>query len=299
MTNPLSARTVPRASIVTVAALLGLILSASCGSSTNAAIASMDDGGSSSDGYGGSNDDGHSLQDVGFPQDDGATDATAATDGLLGSDGRPLADYVNLGTAASFVVLAGETVTNTGFTVITGDVGISPGSAITGFPPGIVNGTIHISDAVAAKAKSDLNKASAWATAHSGTPVPLIGDLGGRTLPPGNYTSDTSMVVSSGNLTLDAGGNQDAIWVFEMATTFIIFVDRKVLLANNAKADNVFWNVGSSSTIGVRSEMVGNFLTQTSISVQTGATMQGRFLTQTGAVTFDSNIVNRPPPINY
>ena len=126
--------------------------------------------------------------------------------------------------------------------------------------------------------------------------MPLVGDLGGKTLSPGLYVSGSSMGIASGDLTLDAGGNQDAVWVFQIATTFVAMVNRGVKLTGNAKADNVFWNVGSSATIGVGAFLLGNFLTSTSITVQTGATMDGRFLTQTGAVTFDSNTVNTPPP---
>jgi len=209
----------------------------------------------------------------------------------------PPPTYVSLKTASSFVVLAGQTVTNTGFTVINGDVGISPGTAITGFPPGIVNGVIHSADVVAAQAKQDLNDAYLDAAAQSGAPVPLVGDLGGKTLGPGLYVSSSSMELSSGDLLLDAGGDQDSVWVFQIATTFVAMVNHGVILTGNAKADNVFWNVGTSATIGVGAFLVGNFLTSTSITVQTGATMDGRFLTQTGAVTFDSNTVNTPPPI--
>lgn len=220
------------------------------------------------------------------------TDATTVPDADAGA-----LTYVSLGKAGNFVVLSGQTITNTGSTVINGNVGLYPGSSITGFPPGVVNGVVHKADAVAGEAKDALNAAYTDASGRSGAPVPLSGDLGGMTLKPGLYVSATSMGLTSGDLTLDAGGNQDAIWVFKMGTTFIAMVNRKVLLVGNAKADNVFWSVGSSATIGVNSTMVGNFLTHTSITVQTGATMLGRFLTQVGSVTFDSNTVNRPPPI--
>lgn len=181
--------------------------------------------------------------------------------------------------------------------MINGDVGISPGTAITAFPPGIVNGVGHSADAVPAQAKQDLNDAYGYAAAQSGAPVPFVGDLGGKTLGPGLYVSISSMEIGSRELTLDAEGNQDAVWVFQIASTFVTMVGHGVILTGNAKADNVFWNVGTSATIGVKSFMIGNFLTATSIPVQTGATMDGRFLTQTGAVTFDSNTINTPPPL--
>ncbi len=223
-----------------------------------------------------------------------ATDDTTTTSDASDGSGQT---YVSLGAAASFVVLAGSTITNTGPTIINGNVGISPGSAITGFPPGVVNGVVHLTDAAAANAKTDLNAAYKDAASRGGAPIAISGDLGGLTLKPGLYVSSSSLALGSGDLTLDASGDQNAIWVFQIASTFVSTVNRKVLLINNAQADDVFWNVGSSATIGVGTTMVGNFLTQTSITVQTGATMDGRFLTQTGAVTFDSNTVNRPPPI--
>ncbi len=297
MTHPVSLRTLP-GGILAITALIGALISPGCGSSDVSATDPAGDGGVlDAGGDTSAPDDGSALADNGSRSDaiaaTDATDANVATD----ADDANAAKYVTLKTAGSFVVLAGQTVTNTGFTVINGDVGISPGTAITGFPPGIVNGTIHSADAVAAQAKLDLNDARDEAIAMSGAPKPLSGDLGGMTLRKGLYQSSTQMLISSGDLTLDAQGDQNAIWVFQIQTTFVIMVNRKVVLINNAKPDNIFWNVGSSATIGVGSWMVGNFLTQTSITVQTGATMDGRFLTQTGSVTFDSNNINRPPPI--
>lgn len=300
MTHPVSLRTLP-GGILAITALIGALISPGCGSSDVSATDPAGDGGVlDAGGDTSSPDDGSALADSGSRSDaNAATDSNAATDANVATDADDAnaAKYVTLKTAGSFVVLAGQTVTNTGFTVINGDVGISPGTAITGFPPGIVNGTIHSADAVAAQAKLDLNDARDEAISMSGAPKPLSGDLGGMTLRRGLYQSSTQMLVSSGDLTLDAQGDQNAIWVFQIQTTFVIMVNRKVVLINNAKPDNIFWNVGSSATIGVGSLMVGNFLTQTSITVQTGATMDGRFLTQTGSVTFDSNNINRPPPI--
>ncbi len=212
-------------------------------------------------------------------------------------DARPPGD-VDLGTAGTYAILAGSEITNTGFTVITGDVGISPGSAITGFPPGVVmDGTVHSADAIAAQAKLDLTTAYNNASNHSGSPVTTTGDLGGRTITPGLYVSDTSLELLSGDLTLDAENDPSSVWVFQMATTFIVFSGRKIILANGARSTNVFWQVGSSTVLGTYSEVAGNFLTATSISAQTGAIIDGRILTQTGAVTLDTNTIVRTIPV--
>jgi len=109
--------------------------------------------------------------------------------------------------------------------------------------------------------------------------------------------SDASLEISSGDVTLDAGNNPSSVWVFQMATTFVAFSGRKVILLNGARGTNVFWQVGSSTVLGTYSEMAGNFLTETSISAQTGATVDGRVLTQTGAVTLDTNRIIRTIPI--
>ena len=300
MKHPLTARSVlTYTRLLAGAALLGAIVAAGCGA--DAAIADV---ASEPDASGGHELAAPDVNLDGGPAGNldggvsGDLDATTPPKDAKTLPDGALVTYVSLGTAGSFVVLSGETVTNTGFTIINGNVGLSPGSSITGFPPGVVNGVVHISDAVAAKAKQDLNAAYTDASKRSGAPIPLSGDLGGMTLHPGLYVSATSIELTSGNLTLDALGDEDAIWVFQIGTTFVSMVDRKVILVGNARHDNVFWNTGSSATIGVGSVMVGNFLTQTSITVQTGATMEGRFLTQVGSVTFDSNKVNRPKPVH-
>lgn len=317
MNQPLSATRTAfariRSSVAVAALLIGVIVSPGCGTSNTSVSASDDDSGAAD-----TTDDVGTLDDVVGADDSGAADVSSpdVTDASLdadasfdaGADAKLVTDakgetdakttYVSLGAAAAFVVLAGETVTNTGFTVVNGNLGISPGAAITGFPPGKVSGVVHLANAEAAAGKKALNDAYKDAASRSGAPVPISGDLGGRTLTPGLYVSATSLAIDSGDLTLNAGGDEDAIWVFQIGTTFVSFVGRKVILAGNARADNVFWNVGSSATIGVKSLMVGNFLTETSITVQTGATMEGRFLTQTGAVTFDSNNINKPKPVH-
>jgi hypothetical protein len=207
---------------------------------------------------------------------------------------------VSLRTADSFAVLAGSTVTNTGASVINGDLGVSPGSAVTGFPPGQVsNGTIHAGDAVAAQAQNDLTTAYNDAAGRSSTGA-APADLAGSTLTSGVYTSSSSMALT-GDLTLDGQGNADAVFIFQAGTTLTVGSGSRVLLINGAQACNVFWQVGSSATIGTNSAFVGNILALTSITLATGANVQGRALARNGAVTLDTNHVTKstcsaPPP---
>jgi hypothetical protein len=198
---------------------------------------------------------------------------------------------VGLGTADSFSVLGGSTVTNTGPTVLTGDLGVSPGTAITGFPPGIVHGATHANDAVAAQAQSDLTTAYNDAAGRSSTAT-VSGDLAGRTLSPGVYTSASSLGLT-GDLTLNANGDPNAVFVFQAGSTLTTASGSRVLLTGGAQACNVFWQVGSSATIGTSTAFTGNILALTSISLTTGATLDGRALARNGAVTLDTNTVTR------
>ena len=199
---------------------------------------------------------------------------------------------VGLGTTDSFAVLAGSTVTNTGPSVISGSVGLDPGSAVTGFPPGIVlAGTTHISDGVALQAKNDLITAYNDAAGRSSTAT-VSGDLAGRTLTPGVYTSASSLGLS-GALTLDAQGNPSAVFVFQAGSSLIVGSGSQVNLIGGAQACNVYWQVGSSATIGTGAAFVGNILALTSISMTTGATLNGRALARNGAVTLDTNTITR------
>lgn len=199
---------------------------------------------------------------------------------------------VPLGTADSFAVLAGTTVTNTGPSVITGDLGVSPGTAITGFPPGLVNGVQHSADAVALQAKSDLvaayNDAAGQATNGALPP-----DAGGLTLVPGVYTASSTLGLT-GTLTLDAQGDPNAVWVFQVGSGLTTASASQVLLVNGASPCNVYWQVGSSATIGTNSTFVGTILALTSISVTTGSSIDGRALARNGAVTLDTNRITRP-----
>jgi ice-binding like protein len=197
-----------------------------------------------------------------------------------------------LGTAGSFAVLAGNTVTNTGPSVISGDLGVSPGAAVTGFGPGLVTaGTVHGADAVALQAQRDLVIAYDDAAGRSATAA-ISADLAGRTLTPGVYTSASSLGLS-GDLTLDAQGDPNAVFVFKAGSTLTAGSASRVLLIGGAQACNVFWQVGSSATIGSASAFSGNILALTSISLTTGATLTGRALARNGAVTLDTNTVTR------
>ncbi len=198
-----------------------------------------------------------------------------------------------LGTAQSFAVLGGSTVTNTGPTIITGNLGVSPGSAVTGFPPGTVaGGSIHAADAVAAQAEADNTTAyGALAGEACNTTYGVPTDLGGLTLVPGVYCFASSAGLT-GTLTLNAGGNANAVWVFKVSSTLITASDAAVDLINGAQQCNVFWQVGSSATLGTGTQFVGNVLALASITLNTDATLSGRALAQVGAVTMDSNTVS-------
>ena len=200
---------------------------------------------------------------------------------------------VGLGTDGSFAVLAGSTVTNTGPSVISGSVGLDPGSAVVGFPPGIVlAGTTQVADGVALQAKSDLVTAYNDAAGRSSTAT-VSGDLAGRTLTSGVYTSASSLGLS-GALTLDAQGDPNAVFVFQAGSSLIVGSGSQVNLIGGAQACNVYWQVGSSATIGTGAAFVGNILALTSISMTTGATLQGRALARNGAVTLDTNTITSP-----
>jgi len=213
----------------------------------------------------------------------------------------PALAQISLGTAEGFGVLGGSAVTNTGPSLVTGNLGVSPGTAVTGFPPGIVTppGTIHAADAVAAQAQTDLTTAY---NAIAGTPtlVDLTGqDLGGLTLTPGVYGFSSSAQLT-GILTLDAQGNPDAVFIFKMGSTLTTASNASVVFintgGNSSIACSVFWQVGSSATLGTGTSFAGNILALTSITLNTGANVSGRVLARNGAVTLDSNNVTVCPP---
>jgi len=199
---------------------------------------------------------------------------------------------VFLGAADDFGVLGASTVTNTGLTEVTGDVGVSPGTAVTGFPPGIVNGTIYSAGAVAAQAQSDLTAAYNDAEGRA-CQVDLTGqDLGGMTLTDGVYCFSSSVGLT-GTLTLDAQGDPNAVFIFQIGSTLTTASASSVNLINGAQSCMVVWQVGSSATLGTTTAFSGNVLALTSNTATTGVTVDGRLLAQNGAVTLDSNTVTR------
>ena len=195
-----------------------------------------------------------------------------------------------LGTALNFAVLAGSTITNTGPTVITGNLGLSPGTAVTGFPPGSVTGTQHITDAVALQAQNDLVTAYTDA-ANAPTTSDLTGkDLGGKNLTPGVYTFSSSAQLT-GPLTLSGNG----VFIFKIGSTLTTASNSTVLLRNGAQACAVYWQVGSSATLGSATQFQGNLMALTSITMVTGANiLTGRALARNAALTLDTNQITPP-----
>lgn len=197
-----------------------------------------------------------------------------------------------LGAARPYAVLGGSTVTNTGSSVVAADLGVSPGSAVTGFPPGIVlSGSIHAADANAAAAQA-ANTAAFLNLSGQATTVDLTGlDLGGLTLVSGVYNFATSAQLT-GTLTLNAAGNPNAVFIFKIGSTLTTASNSRVQIINGGSSCNVFWRVGSSATLGTTTSFLGNVLALTSITLNTGASIGGRALAQNGAVTLDTNAVN-------
>jgi hypothetical protein len=195
---------------------------------------------------------------------------------------------VGLGTAAPFSVLAGSTVTNTGPTTMFGDLGLSPGSSVTGAPQ--VLGETHVDDAVAIAAKNDLttaynDAASRPSNGSAGT------DLAGRVFLPGVRTASSSLLLSSGSVTLNAEGDPNAVFIFQIGSTLTTASNTSVTLVNGAQACNVFWQVGSSATLGTGTSFVGTIMALATITANTAATIHGRLLAQTGAVNLDTNTI--------
>ncbi|HEX6129461.1 MAG TPA: ice-binding family protein [Candidatus Limnocylindria bacterium] len=210
---------------------------------------------------------------------------------LGGSTVRAAHAPVGLGTADGFAVLAGSTVTNTGPSVVNGDLGVSPGSAIVGFPPGIVNGTVHEANADAAQAQADLTTAYDDAAGRAPTQDLTGDDLGGLTLTDGTYSYSTSAQLT-GTVTFDAEGDPDAVFIVQIGSTLTTASDSVVSLVNGASACNIFWQVGSSATLGTDTAFQGTILALTSITLNTGATIEnGRALARNGAVTLDDNVI--------
>lgn len=190
---------------------------------------------------------------------------------------------VNIGTAATFSVLAGTAVTNTGATTIDRSVGTSPGTSVTGFPPGIVGGTIHAGDAAALQAQSDLTAAYLVA---AGAPVTATySALGGRTLVGGVYNAGGATLDLTGTLTLDAQFDPSSVWIFQATSDLVTASSSAVSFVNGASPCNVFWQVTSSATLGSGSTFVGTILALTSITVADNVTVYGRALARNGLVS--------------
>ncbi|MBV1758493.1 MAG: DUF3494 domain-containing protein [Dethiosulfatibacter sp.] len=200
---------------------------------------------------------------------------------------------INFGDAESFAVLAGSTITNTGPTTIEGDVGLYAGTSVTGFDSvTLVGGTLHKTDAVAMEAKAALSIAYIEAAGRTTTPVigTITADLGGSTLTPGVYTSATSIGLT-GTLILDGQNDPNAVFIFQAGSTLTTAANSQILLINGASASNVFWQVGSSATLGTNSIFAGDIMAQVSITLTTGAKIDGKVMALTGAVTLDSNVI--------
>jgi Ice-binding-like len=198
---------------------------------------------------------------------------------------------VDLGTAQSFAVLAGQGVTNTGPTVVDGDLGTHPNPAVGGFPPGTVTGATHQADAVALQAQSDLT--TAYNDAAGRTPVTTIAtELGGTTLTPGVYNSLSGTFQITGTLTLDAQGDPDGVFIFQMASTLVTADSSDVNLIGSASPCNVWWQVGSSATLGTNSNFAGNVLALTSIQVLTNVVVDGRVLARNASVSLDNDNID-------
>uniref|UniRef100_UPI003BA94673 ice-binding family protein n=1 Tax=Streptomyces sp. NBC_00857 TaxID=2975851 RepID=UPI003BA94673 len=213
----------------------------------------------------------------------GSADVSVTT---LGGTTTAIDAYTYL---SGFAVLAGQTITNTGPSVVTGDLGVSPGTAITGFPPGQVNGATHAADAAALQAQADLT--TAYDSAAGRTPTAGVsGDLGGLTLTPGVYNASSSIALT-GTLTLDAQGNPNAVWVFQVGSTLTTASASSMLLVNGAASRNVTWQIGSSATLGTNSTFMGSILALTSITLTTGVTVNGQALARNGSVTMDTNTI--------
>lgn len=205
-----------------------------------------------------------------------------------------------LGTSGNYAVLAAATITNTGPSWITGQLALSPGTSVTGFPPGTV-GHQDIANGAALSARNDAR--TAYNNAAGEAPnATLTGDLGGRTLVPGVYKY-TSSAGLTGTVTLDGGGSSTGVWIFQIGSTLTTASSSRVLLINGAQPCDIFWQVGSSATIGGATSFVGTILANTSITMVTAATLNGRALAgliaDSGALTLDTNRIIQPSGCGY
>lgn len=199
----------------------------------------------------------------------------------------------SLGRAGSFAVLGGSTVTNTGATAITGDLGVSsPGLSVTGFPPGTITGKQRIGDPAANQAQRDAQTAYNTLAGRTCNTALTGQDLGGKSLAPGVYCF-TSSAELTGQLVLDARGHAGGIWVFQIASTLTTASNASVIMTKSGRPGNVFWQVGSAATLGTGTTFAGNILAYSSITMNTGAHLSGRALAR-AAVTLDDNSMRLP-----
>ena len=199
---------------------------------------------------------------------------------------------VPLASAASFSVLGGSTVTSTGLTVLHGDLGVSPGTSITGFGPGTMhNGKKYAGGPVAAQAQADLATGYKYTVALQ-NPTALPADIGGTTITPGLYNALTTLGIT-GTVTLDGQNNKNSVFIFQIPSTLTTAVNSKVTLINKANACHIFWQVGSSATLNTASKFKGTIMAFASISLGSAVKTRGRLLAESGAVTLIDNIVNR------
>jgi Ice-binding-like len=220
----------------------------------------------------------------------------ALSAGLLASAGsaQAAATPVPMGTAEPFAVLAGTGITSTGPTTVNGDIGSYPNDAMTVTGSLVLNGTDHSGDGVTQSAKSDLTAAYLAAEGQA-SDFPVVADLAGQVLSPGVYTTASGLEINGpAPLTLDAGGDPNAVFVFQAGSTLITQPNTQVDLVNGATACNVFWQVTSSTTLGVNSTFRGTILTLQNSTLDTGATLEGSVLSRNGAVTLDNNTILRP-----
>jgi hypothetical protein len=211
-----------------------------------------------------------------------------ATANHAAAQAGPAAVY--LGSAGTYAVLAASTVTSTGPTVVNGDLGVWPGTAyVAGTPPATVNGSVHAGDVIAQHAQASLNVAYNDAAGRSTAPIGVAGDLGGKTLSPGLYKS-TSTLSLTGTLTLHGNG----VYIFQVGSALTVGTGGTIVLSGGATAANVFWQVGSSATLGTAADFKGTIMALASVTMATGAKLEGRALALHGAVTMDSNNVTIP-----
>lgn len=213
---------------------------------------------------------------------------------------------VNLGLADGFAILAHAAVTNVPASAILGNVGLSPtAGSFIGLSEPEVTGIMYTVDAtgpagsIAApsmltNAKGDLTIAFNDAAGRTVNPIGIAGNIGGQTLYPGLYKSTGTLEISGGDLTLDGGGHNDAVWIFQIASSFNMTSDRKVFLTNGANEANIFWQVGSAATLGTTTVMKGTIMAQTQVTLATGATLDGRAMALTENVTLQQNVINLP-----